>query len=701
MNPSGVTAAPRIVNRFFEFSLLGMLAAGYFAVLGSGFLDWPTAALTLAGLCLRALTVAGVIAFEPPPRVVAALAVAYMGFFPVDYYYISGTFLSATVHMVFFLAVLKLLTAKTPRDFGYLKAIAGLELIAAAILSEGLSFLAYLAVFVLFAIATFASAEVRRAAGAQVVVSRAGLKAFPRRLGVVSACLFGGILFMTVCLFFVLPRTARAAFERFAPARYRLTGFSNTVTLGEIGRIKQSSAAVMHVRSYQGEGFLPVKWRGAALAEFDGKRWFNPPGQEQAVQVDDGQVVVRSATEGAGRGPNLVYQVHLEPLIADTLFFAGTVETIKIDVRYLRYSRGGGFHVLPRFGIRGLNYSAYGFLPNEWAPGRYTAQLPLGVLRELLSLPETDPRIPELARQMTAGADTPAQKARALENHLRNDYGYTLELLSKPVDDPLAYFLFERKKGHCEYFASAMAVMLRTLGIPSRVVTGFQSGVYNPMTGWQVIRASDAHSWVEAWIEGRGWTTFDPTPFDPNGGDAGVLGRLSLFADTASQFWNDWVMNYDLNHQVALASRMQEAGRSMRYTDFDDLALALKTRALEGLRYLLLAGGCTALLIVWMVFGPVAMKWWRQRVHTRKLERGVSDPSDATILYQQMLDLLAKRGVQKPAWYTPLEFSRVVKTPQMAPLVEEATTAYNELRYGGKREAAPRMLRVLEQIRQL
>lgn len=702
MNLSGVTAAPRIVNRFFEFSLLGMLAAGYFAVLGSGFLDWPTAALTLLGLCLRALTVAGVIAFEPPPRVVAALAIAYMGFFPVDYYYISGTFLSATVHMVFFLAVLKLLTAKTPRDFGYLKAIAGLELIAAAVLSEGLSFLAYLAVFVLFAIATFASGEVRRAAGAHVVVSRGGLKALPRRLGVVSACLFGGILFMTVCLFFVLPRTARAAFERFVPARYRLTGFSNKVTLGEIGRIKQSSAAVMHVRSYQGEGFLPVKWRGAALSEFDGKTWFNPVGQEQVVEVDDGEVVVRSATEGAARGPNLVYQVHLEPLISDTLFFAGTVETIKIDVRYLRYSRGGGFHVAPRFGIRGLNYSAYGFLPNEWAPGRYTAQLPLGALRELLSLPETtDPRIGELAQQMTVGAETPAQKARAIENHLRHDYGYTLELLSKPVADPLAYFLFERKKGHCEYFASSMAVMLRTLGIPSRVVTGFQSGVYNPMTGWQVIRASDAHSWVEAWIEGRGWTTFDPTPFDTSGGDAGVLSRLALLTDAASQFWNDWVMSYDLNHQMALASRIQESGRTMRFTDFDDLALALKVHAREGVRYLLFVIGILALIIACALYGPTAVEWWKRRAQVRKIGGGRSEPSDATILYQQMLALLAKRGVQKPAWYTPVEFARVVKTPQMAPLVEEATAAYNELRFGGRRDAAPRMLRVLEQIRQL
>ena len=121
-----------------------------------------------------------------------------------------------------------------------------------------------------------------------------------------------------------------------------------------------------------------------------------------------------------------------------------------------------------------------------------------------------------------------------------------------------------------------MAVMLRTLGIPSRVVTGFQSGVYNPMTGWQVIRASDAHSWVEAWIEGRGWTTFDPTPFDPSGGEPGLLSRLSLLTDTASQFWNDWVMSYDLDRQVALASRMQETSRRMRLPQMGDLAAGLK-----------------------------------------------------------------------------------------------------------------------------
>src|SRR5438067_7353869 len=102
--------------------------------------------------------------------------------------------------------------------------------------------------------------------------------------------------------------------------------------------------------------------------------------------------------------------------------------------------------------------------------------------------------------------------AKQIQRHLKRDFSYTLELPSHEVPDPLANFLFVRRKGHCEYFASAMAVMLRTRGIPSRVVTGFQSGVMNPVNGWLILRASDAHSWVEAWVDGWGWMTFDPTP---------------------------------------------------------------------------------------------------------------------------------------------------------------------------------------------
>ena len=197
--------------------------------------------------------------------------------------------------------------------------LAALELVAAAMFSATLIFLLYLTVFVFFGLAAMTSGEVRSASVDEVPVSQGNLRAFPLRIGVLSAKLFLGVLVLTIGLFLILPRTARAALGRFAPQRERLTGFSNSVTLGEIGRIKQSNAPVMHVRSYQNEGFLPVKWRGTALAEFDGKRWFNPPDPDRVVRIDGGNIALRTAVIGNRAGRNLIYQVHLEPMVSDKI----------------------------------------------------------------------------------------------------------------------------------------------------------------------------------------------------------------------------------------------------------------------------------------------------------------------------------------------------------------------------------------------
>src|SRR5580704_1305869 len=287
-------APPRIVERFFEFSLLGMLASGYFAVATSGYLDLPTAVLTLAALCLRTLMAAGVLEVQISGGLADVLALSFIAFYPLDYLYVSGAFLPATLHFVFFLLVCKVLTARSTRDFTYLKVLAALELLGAAILSTSLSFFAFLALFLLFAIASFTSGEVRASTQQQRSVVRGGLRAFPRRLSVLAVFLFAGILAMTAALFFVLPRTARAALERFVPARYHLPGFANEVTLGQLGEIKQSSAPVMHIQKYRGEGLLDVRWRGAALTEFDGKRWFNASESGEDLRVNpDHSVTIR------------------------------------------------------------------------------------------------------------------------------------------------------------------------------------------------------------------------------------------------------------------------------------------------------------------------------------------------------------------------------------------------------------------------
>ena len=326
MTSPAAWAPQQVVERFFQFSLLGMLASGYFAVLGSGYLDWPTAILTLAALCLRALMIPGIVRLEIPGRVVAALTLLYIGFYPIDYYYISDGFLAAAVHLIFFLGCVKILTARTLRDFTFVKVIAAMALLAAAVLSVSLTFFAFLAVFLLFTIATFSSGEVVRATRLFVssgetrrALSRTGLRAFPRRLGMLSLGLFGGILLLTGGVFFVLPRTARAAFQRFVPERYHLPGFSNEVTLGEIGEIKQSSTPVMHVLS-QGDGFLAVRWRGAALTHFDGKRWFNLPAGEERLRTEGRRVVLHDGPTQPGR--RIEYEIRLSDIASNVLFVA-------------------------------------------------------------------------------------------------------------------------------------------------------------------------------------------------------------------------------------------------------------------------------------------------------------------------------------------------------------------------------------------
>ena len=122
-------------------------------------------------------------------------------------------------------------------------------------------------------------------------------------------------------------------------------------------------------------------------------------------------------------------------------------------------------------------------------------------------------------------------------------------------------FLFRSKSGYCEYFAAAMAVMLRTLNVPSRLVNGFQTGTYNRMGKDFVVRARDAHSWVEVYFTGYGWVPFDPTPADPH---PVLPGEWDDYIDTAALFWNEWVINYDFSHQVQLAREVEQDSRNFQ-----------------------------------------------------------------------------------------------------------------------------------------
>jgi transglutaminase-like putative cysteine protease len=700
--PRPESQAALSVERFFQLSLLGLVSSGYLAVAGSGYLDVPTIALTTAGVFARALWICGILRFTISDRTTTVITVAYSAFFLVDYLALSHEFLPATVHLLFFLAVMKILTARSNRDYLYTAVIAFLELLAAAILSVNFNFFLFLALYLVFAIATLSSAEIRRSMHRATATARVGSRRFAPRLTMLAMLVTVGILVLTGGLFFILPRTAEAAFARLSPRSF-LPGFATQVTLGEIGEIKTSSRPVMHVSIYSSQRLGGLKWRGGVLTEFDGKRWSNPTLKPARIEVQNDHVELVPG-ERRPFGRRISYHVDLEAIQNDELFFAGTPEFLDLRSRVL-YRTDAGTYSLGKPLSDGYRYDASSLL--EDAPELTPLLSPPPVLRlpereRDLQLPKVDPRIAELARTISAGAPGDLERARTIERHLRKDYSYTLELPGHEVADPLAYFLFTRRKGHCEYFASAMAVMLRTLGIPARLATGFQSGIYNDVTELWLIRAGDAHSWVEAWIPGHGWTTFDPTPPDPNQHTFALFTRLSLYLDATETFWRDWVVTYDIARQGTLAYRMEQNARRMGIRWFDAVLAAR-----SGWNRYVIGGGkrfgipaawtAAGLFLVWLLGRPL-LRLLRMRQRVQRVRRGQASVADATLLYQRMLEVLGKRGYHKPAWFTPAEFAASLPGGPLAMAVAEFTTTYNAVRFGGHIDTAPHLTVLLDRM---
>jgi hypothetical protein len=436
------------VDRFFEFSLLGLLSSGFLAVVGSGYLDMPTMLITAAALFGRAFISAGILHFELRPGIVTAITLAYIGFYPIDYFYISQAFIPAAVHMVFFVAVVKILTAQTNRDFLFLKVIAFLELLAACVLSTRLNFFAFLLLFLVLGVATFASDEIRQSRQRRHSIARISGRGLSVRLAAVVLCVSVGILVITAGLFFFLPRTARAAFQHLVSHRYHLAGFSNHVTLGEIGEIKKENTPVMHVKMDQPEyRALPLKWRGATLSEFNGRAWFNRPSPGEPLRPGPGGLVrVDEETLRRSQTRHMSYAVHLNEIASDALFFAGAPQFLRIDSTVIR-------HPFDNFNLqygeaRDVWYQVYSRLDpvyRETDVEETGEFLPPGLAGVYLQLPRVDPRIPVLARSIAGAETSPGVQARLIENYLRTHYGYTLELPPAEPADPLAFFLFHRK----------------------------------------------------------------------------------------------------------------------------------------------------------------------------------------------------------------------------------------------------------------
>ena len=175
--------------------------------------------------------------------------------------------------------------------------------------------------------------------------------------------------------------------------------------------------------------------------------------------------------------------------------------------------------------------------------------------------PDLSPRLISLGRQIARRGGTDADRLALLERHfLERKLRYSTKDMPTGTD-PLGQFLFDGMPGNCEFFASTLAVLLRAADVPARLVGGYYGGDYNEVGGYYVVTEDRAHVWVEAYLDGKGWVTVDPSAWAVNfagvggAGERGIGHRLRMYLDSLSYFWNLTVINYDLERQMTLLNR--------------------------------------------------------------------------------------------------------------------------------------------------
>jgi len=304
---------------------------------------------------------------------------------------------------------------------------------------------------------------------------------------------------------------------------------------------------------------------------------------------------------------------------------------------------------------------------------------------DYLRIPPGHERVIELARKVVGDARTTEEKIARILHFLRQgDYTYSLRQPDVGADPPLVAFLFNQKRGHCEYFATAMAIMLRAVGIPSRNVTGFVGGRYNPYGGYYALRQGDAHSWVEAYHEDRGFVTYDPTPpaRAAEGPTENLWSDVNALIDALRTRWATNVVGYDLRVQVGMLRKLAAWANQWRHRGEGGSELGDGGGLFDGLHSLKSLARYGGVLAVLAALLFLAVRMLSAPLGARRdaaVERAIS-------LYGELERALGARGHPRAPSVTPLEHAHALRAKGFAEAAEvlQVTDRYLEARFGGK-----------------
>jgi len=715
-----------------------MIAVATLALVWAGALHWVLGAVFCASLVLSWRLEGGT--WQLSERTGLILVLLSIPIFYLDWSYQAGprfiagddsqtqALVGAIAHLITALSAIKLFQVKSDRDWVFLYLISFFEILLAAGLSFSPIYLVSLAVYLVCGVSTVVAFEIHKArrkvktVETRLLVSRdermlrlaarrarAPRNTEIRRLPIVSVVFLVLITVLALPLFLVAPRAGSAAFTRSGSGLTNFIGFSENVQLGEIGTLKENDQVVMHVRL---DGQPPslnreLRWRGVALDEFTGKGWkksIESHHSERRVEERCG-----NSTPGCGVFPldtsdplhRLTTQtIFLEPLDSPVVFAAPRAVAVQGPFSFVRQDLEGSIQSRRHESER-LIYKAVSDTtePDAEVLRHDLRSYPVALERYVQLPASIDPRIKILGRTMVteAGARNVYDAAKAIETRLQRDYGYTLEMKSSGPD-PLADFLFNVRAGHCEYFSTAMAVLLRSQHIPARVVNGFLSGDYNSAAGAYTVRQSDAHSWVEVYFaETNSWVTFDPTPaagrlVAPRTGIAAMLGK---YAEAMELMWFQYVIGYDKQEQRSLATSLNNRLFRYRHSLANDVLAVRSLPAFLWRQLFWVVAAVAAIFLLVLLLKRAMRVGWRQALKPNR-ERQVSTHS-AIEFYERLTRLLAARGLKRGEDQTPREFAAKVGSREVIGITE----IYNRVRFGSEHLAAREAQQIEQWLLQL
>jgi protein-glutamine gamma-glutamyltransferase len=611
--------------------------------------------------------------------------------------------LTLGVEYAAFLQVSRLFHRRSAREYQHVAVLAFLHLIAATVLTTDLH---YAFVFLGFVIVTpwmLALTHMRahiEEADAQPALRARDLAGGRFLLG--TALLAVPLFVVTVALFLLFPRVGMGFLSFRTDQAQPVAGFGRNVVLGGFGVIRHDPTVILRVRVPDAGDPPPeqlaLRMRGTSFDRYDGRSWTRTPtrGAPLPRMWRDHYALHRWPQAG-----DRVLSVVLDPLDEPVVFLPEGTVALSVPPRVragrdvsrrlvrslgtdVRYTDGDGLRLL---------YDAH-VSPH---PNERREPLDHETRALFLQLPPDHERTVALARDIVGDAGTDAERARRILRYLRDSGRYDYSLQQPEVgDSPAESFLFEARTGHCEYFSTAMALLLRAVDVPARNVTGFVGGRYNAFGDYYAIRQGDAHSWVEAYVNGV-WMSYDPTPAGRDSvgpRDDDVLASLRALVDAIHIRWATHVVGYDLRdqalafrrlrHWLAGGSRVEQGGEGGRPWERSG------------------DGGWGAppwwLAVGAVVLGLLALAW---RWHRRRAAARTEDV--AVGLYRRLDRALAKAGRPRPPGTTPAAHAcRLAEEGfPAADAVGEVTHAYLAARFGGRALEAAEHRRLTGRVREV